>query len=290
VDVADAEWADVLSLGEQQRVAFARLLVSAPAFAILDEATSSLDQTRERELYGAMIAAVPDAVIISIAHRVQALLPFHTHVLEVSAGDGGSNWSMMSADEFSQRANIKPKPPETPVTLHVYDLNAGHINAITGTLGLGGVYHAGVEVFGVEWTFGSGHPDGGVYPNPPRQSTKGNLVQSLPLGPTALTCEEVTQELTRLAVEWPASKYHLTRSNCVHFCEAFVGVLKCRAIPTWVNRLAKTGSMINIPGIDVRADYFDDEGNDETKVTSMEVKKKFANVFEAMQVKERMAG
>lgn len=41
------EWSSVLSLGEQQRIAFARLLISKPRLALLDEATSALDEDNE---------------------------------------------------------------------------------------------------------------------------------------------------------------------------------------------------------------------------------------------------
>jgi putative ATP-binding cassette transporter len=45
------DWANVLSLGEQQRVAFARLFLKKPVIAFLDEATSTLDEENERFLY-----------------------------------------------------------------------------------------------------------------------------------------------------------------------------------------------------------------------------------------------
>jgi len=48
---AEQDWADVLSLGEQQRLTFARLLLSKPNYAILDEATSALDLDNEERLY-----------------------------------------------------------------------------------------------------------------------------------------------------------------------------------------------------------------------------------------------
>jgi ABC-type uncharacterized transport system fused permease/ATPase subunit len=46
-----ADWSGILSLGEQQRLAFARLLLAAPRLALLDEATSALDTTNEGLLY-----------------------------------------------------------------------------------------------------------------------------------------------------------------------------------------------------------------------------------------------
>ena len=51
------DWGDELSLGEQQRLAFARVLVNRPKLAILDEATSALDLTNEAVMYEAMPAS-----------------------------------------------------------------------------------------------------------------------------------------------------------------------------------------------------------------------------------------
>ena len=51
---AEVEWAHMLSLGEQQRVAMARLLLHRPSLAFLDEATSALDLATESRLYATM--------------------------------------------------------------------------------------------------------------------------------------------------------------------------------------------------------------------------------------------
>ena len=55
---ADAEWGHVLSLGEHQRVAAARLLAAKPDVAFLDEATSALDAASEAAVYAAVAASV----------------------------------------------------------------------------------------------------------------------------------------------------------------------------------------------------------------------------------------
>ena len=67
--------------GEQQRLAFARLLLSRPRFAILDEATSALDIASEDRLYS-RLASLPIA-FISIGHR-PSLRKFHNRVIELS--------------------------------------------------------------------------------------------------------------------------------------------------------------------------------------------------------------
>ena len=77
---ADIRWADVLSGGEQQRLAFARLLLNRPRFAILDEATSALDVDSEERLYS-RLSREPIAYI-SIGHRA-SLRKFHNEVIEL---------------------------------------------------------------------------------------------------------------------------------------------------------------------------------------------------------------
>ncbi|ELR98276.1 ABC transporter ATP-binding protein/permease [Gloeocapsa sp. PCC 73106] len=75
------DWAKVLSLGEQQRLAFARLLITKPKYAILDEATSALDINNEALLY----QKLPENSItfVSVGHR-STLIKYHQQVLELS--------------------------------------------------------------------------------------------------------------------------------------------------------------------------------------------------------------
>lgn len=91
----EVDWAKTLSLGEQQRLAFARVLISAPRFVILDEATSALDTANEARLYRRLLAE--DTTLISIAHRA-AVLDHHTHVLELT---GGGRWALHQAEGFA---------------------------------------------------------------------------------------------------------------------------------------------------------------------------------------------
>lgn len=62
-------WSHILSLGEQQRVAFARVLLIRPDFILLDEATSALDEAGETHLYGLLKEKLPGAAVISVGHR-----------------------------------------------------------------------------------------------------------------------------------------------------------------------------------------------------------------------------
>lgn len=77
-------WSLRLSLGEQQRVAFARALLIKPDFLFLDESTSALDMDTERHLYQLLLERLPDTALISVAHRT-TLDPFHSHCLQLNA-------------------------------------------------------------------------------------------------------------------------------------------------------------------------------------------------------------
>ena len=75
------DWGDELSLGEQQRLAFARVLVNQPKLVILDEATSALDLNNEAVMYTAL-AKIPGITYLSVGHR-PSLLRFHAHQLKL---------------------------------------------------------------------------------------------------------------------------------------------------------------------------------------------------------------
>jgi putative ATP-binding cassette transporter len=91
---ASHDWEKLLSVGEQQRLAFARVLVHEPRIVILDEATSALDSGNEASLYGRLRDS--GATLISIAHR-SAVLRHHTHVLRLT-GEGG--WEVHDASAY----------------------------------------------------------------------------------------------------------------------------------------------------------------------------------------------
>lgn len=85
------DWGQLLSLGEQQRLAFARLLLTKPGYAILDEATSALDGPNEELLYRELQNA--GTTYISVGHR-PSLPAYHDQVLELQ---GGGNWRLKAA-------------------------------------------------------------------------------------------------------------------------------------------------------------------------------------------------
>ena len=88
------DWPRLLSLGEQQRLGFARLLLNSPRFVVLDEATSALDVATEQALYGMLVSL--DMGFVSVGHR-PTLRDYHDTVLEL---DGSGNWRLMPSSNY----------------------------------------------------------------------------------------------------------------------------------------------------------------------------------------------
>src|ERR1700744_2957965 len=84
----ERDWAKVLSPGEQQRVAFARILLNKPKAVFLDESTSALDEGLEHALYQLLQNELPDCVVVSVSHRPAVEL-FHERHLKLL---GGGPW------------------------------------------------------------------------------------------------------------------------------------------------------------------------------------------------------
>ncbi|MFM7423549.1 MAG: ABC transporter ATP-binding protein/permease [Elainella sp.] len=91
---AEQDWADVLSLGEQQRLTFARLLLNQPRYAILDEATSALDLANESQLYRHLQAS--NTTFLSVGHRA-TLAEYHTQILNCE----GKTWQVKALAEVN---------------------------------------------------------------------------------------------------------------------------------------------------------------------------------------------
>ena len=91
------DWAKVLSPGEQQRIAFARILLTKPKVVFLDESTSALDEGLEFLLYQLVRTELPDTILVSVSHR-STVEQHHTHELEL-LGDGEWRLGRVQGDE-----------------------------------------------------------------------------------------------------------------------------------------------------------------------------------------------
>lgn len=84
------DWAKVLSPGEQQRVAFARILLTRPQAAFLDESTSALDEGLELTLYRMLRTELPETIVVSVSHR-HTVRQHHRQLLELR---GQGSWDL----------------------------------------------------------------------------------------------------------------------------------------------------------------------------------------------------
>ncbi|WP_457149246.1 ABC transporter ATP-binding protein/permease [Mycobacterium sp. URHB0021] len=89
------DWAKVLSPGEQQRIAFARILLTKPKVVFLDEASSALDEGLEYTCYQLVRTELPDTILVSVSHR-STVEQHHTHQLELL---GNGEWRLGRVEE-----------------------------------------------------------------------------------------------------------------------------------------------------------------------------------------------
>ena len=86
------DWTRVLSLGEQQRLSFARVLMHKPLAAFLDEATASMDEGLEDAMYRLLRKELPQTTIISVGHR-STLQTHHQQHLLINPED--QSWQLL---------------------------------------------------------------------------------------------------------------------------------------------------------------------------------------------------
>jgi len=128
-----------------------------------------------------------------------------------------------------------------PVWLHIYHVRG--LTAIKGInlvsrdiLGLGGIFHSGVELRGLEWCFGATRTArSGVFCNAPGQCPFHHYSQSVYLGTTRLAAEGCLQIMLELAREWCGLEYQLLQRNCNHFSFTLAQHLGLAAkFPEWL--------------------------------------------------------
>jgi hypothetical protein len=145
-------------------------------------------------------------------------------------------------------SNSFPPNDGAAVVLHIYDLGrmkriqfGNRLMRIFGT----GAYHAAVEVYGVEWSFGAKQAGSGIFDCPPRSCSQHTYRKPLLLGHTPLSEEQVYWVIEEMSQEWPGRSYDLLQRNCTHFTAAFAERLGVGQPPPYIYRLAAAGARID---------------------------------------------
>lgn len=144
-----------------------------------------------------------------------------------------------------------------PVFINVYDLfeNKTHKKTNNGmkTIGMGGLYHAAVELFGVEYSFGYKQYGNGIYAWHPKENDAHSYRETIPVGYTTLTHKEVKKILKEMSPAWEGPSYDLLSRNCCTFCQVFLPLLgtSVEPFPGWINRTARAGALCQTTAITV---------------------------------------
>lgn len=151
----------------------------------------------------------------------------------------------------SSSGNIAPRNGHS-VYIHVYDVSQEKsiqkLNKVlahaSSPLKFGGVFHAGVEVNGLEWSF-CFQPDStkyGVECNRPKSHPNHHFRETIKMGPTEYSEQEIATIIADMVEKYPGNDYDLLRRNCCHFADELCQRLGVGCMPSWIYRLADVGA------------------------------------------------
>lgn len=163
---------------------------------------------------------------------------------------------------MSRRLRRPELPVEDfPVSVNVYDLLGGPGATLVQAITSCGCYHSGVEVGGVEYSYGAvmENPSGeplpadltGMWSQKPRQLpadfalSSARFREAIQVGTLRCTRIELRRKIKALELEWLAADYDVLRRNCNHFAARACEVFETKAPPAWVNQLAEKGDELS---------------------------------------------
>mmetsp|Transcript_143179 Transcript_143179/g.373099 ORF Transcript_143179/g.373099 Transcript_143179/m.373099 type:complete len:246 (+) Transcript_143179:110-847(+) len=142
-------------------------------------------------------------------------------------------------------------PPPAPVRLHIYDVGTSGevkmINRVLRPLGAG-AFHCGVEVFGLEWSYGDYEQGTGVFNCRPQCCEGHTYSESVNMGKTSMLEAEFKARMKMMEVRWLGKDYDLLKKNCCHFSDEVLTLLNVACIPAWVTKLANAGAAVAAAG------------------------------------------
>eukprot|EP01069_Polyplicarium_translucidae_P003334 Polyplicarium_translucidae@DN2278_c1_g1_i1.p1 len=160
--------------------------------------------------------------------------PHHLHGNE-NGEDHELPRRVLSADSATTSAARCPNAAAA-VFLNVYDLDpvAARINRVVRGWNTG-AFHAGVEVYDIEFAFGrTADSIPGITMTPPRRHPFHIYRETVFMGFTHLTCGEVTGLISALSSQWLGDTYHILTKNCINFADLLTCLLGVGSVPPWV--------------------------------------------------------
>lgn len=186
----------------------------------------------------------------------QNKLPYH---LEYSEQQTIPNLNKKKSKSDQDSDIPDPDPNSNMVYLNIYDLDSLSkvVNTVAKTIGTG-AFHAGVEVYGSEYSFGY-ITDGetGVTKTIARSHPYHVYRETIPMGRTPLTKEEVNLLVEVMKLQWIGDTYDLLSRNCLNYADYFCNLLDVGGVPEWVMSLQKkitwVKSNINVAATKLKA-------------------------------------
>jgi len=141
----------------------------------------------------------------------------------------------------SRNVHLRNRQRHPRVKVNVYDLMDNSYGHYFGF----GVYHSGIELDGIEYSFGGHDYDWtGVYTIEPRAAVGVKYRESVDIGDVVVSPQEMEVLVEELSAKYLGNTYHMLNRNCNHFsnelCERLTGI----SIPGYINRLAYLGSLV----------------------------------------------
>lgn len=152
-------------------------------------------------------------------------------------------------DSVTPTGTLEERTPST-VVVNVYDLTEHFLKMNQALKKVGtGLYHAGVEIYGTEYSFG-GDPEAeegqtGIFWIEPREHEVHKYRQSVVMGETSLSEEEVFDLIGDLESEWLSLEYNLLQRNCCDFSNELCKRLGVGSIPAWIKSAAGAGARVS---------------------------------------------
>jgi len=163
--------------------------------------------------------------------------------------------TLLEAEEEATRAKEDEEHElagQLPVYIHIYDVSQEasirKLNRFTANkfspLKFGGVFHAGVEVAGLEWSYGASNIDTipGIVCHEVKTHPQHRYRQTCFMGYTAFTREQVADLISDMVENYPGWDYDLLRRNCCHFADDMCQKMGVGRIPGWIYRFARVGA------------------------------------------------